>query len=350
MTDNPSTTPSSPSTPDIMARVAQMEAELARLRRPPEPQNTNALLEQLVQRLDGSRDATAQATNEVLQQLVTKLDSGKGKKIWIDKPDKFDGKIGDKVENWLKGWELWFEHRENQDGAVEERTKIDTAMLGTMETVQSSLGRYERKHGKWTTWQDFKRYMKAKYTSTDSFYAGYLKLERVTQRDGETVDSYYERFTAILERQKFKETDAPADEADGNDERKEVNDYINCLFIKHILPTIRADFLRLPEAKDFQWKDLHELRGLATRVEESISHGVGPGAAKHKASSSGPDNVSPKPNKKFRKSRDTDEVSRDKLKYNERTFLNNNIAKGGGTYIFPSVQKKFEWIFGKAQN
>jgi len=134
-----------------------MEAELARLRRPPEPQNTNALLEQLVQRLDGSRDATAQATNEVLQQLVTKLDSGKGKKIWIDKPDKFDGKIGDKVENWLKGWELWFEHRENQDGAVEERTKIDTAMLGTMETVQSSLGRYERKHGKWTTWQDFKR-------------------------------------------------------------------------------------------------------------------------------------------------------------------------------------------------
>ena len=67
-------------------------------------------------------------SNILLEQLVQKLDSGKGKKIWVDKSDKFDGKIGDTVENWLKGWELWFKHREKQDGEIDERTKIETAI------------------------------------------------------------------------------------------------------------------------------------------------------------------------------------------------------------------------------
>jgi len=92
---------------DLAAEVEQMRAQLAELRQ---------------------QQANAQTTNTLLEQLVQKLDSGKGKKIWVDKPEKFDGKIGDTVENWLKGWELWFKHREQQDGEVDERTKIDTAM------------------------------------------------------------------------------------------------------------------------------------------------------------------------------------------------------------------------------
>ena len=41
--------------------------------------------------------------NVVFEQLVEKLDIGKGMKIWVDKLEKFNGKIGNTVENWLKG-------------------------------------------------------------------------------------------------------------------------------------------------------------------------------------------------------------------------------------------------------
>jgi len=47
------------------------------------------------------QQVTSQTTNTLLEQLIQKLESGKGKKIWVDKPEKFDGKIGDTVENML---------------------------------------------------------------------------------------------------------------------------------------------------------------------------------------------------------------------------------------------------------
>src|SRR4030095_11030647 len=147
-----------PPAPDIIAEMNQLRAELIELRQ---------------------QQTAAQTTNALLEQLVQKLDSGKSKKIWIDKPDKFDGKIGDSVENWLKGWELWFKHREKQDGEVAPRTKVETAMQSAVDTVKSALARHERKAGEWLDWDSFASYMRAKYTSTDSGFARYLKLKRI---------------------------------------------------------------------------------------------------------------------------------------------------------------------------
>ena len=314
MTDNPSNPPT-PSTPDFIAGMDQMRAELAQLRQ---------------------QQTDAQTTNTLIGQLVGKLDSGKKGKIWIDKPDKFDGKIGDAVENWLKGWELWFKHREKQDGTVEERTKIETAMQSTVEKVKLSLARHERDAGEWSDWASFKKYMTAKYMSTDSGFARYLKLKRITQRNGETVESYYQRFDENIDRQ--KEDDGGSNETTGNGHKK-VNNQYNYLFVDNLHSSIKPAFLRLPEARDFQKRDLYEVRELATRVEESVSQITG-----FLGASTNPTTPTSKPPKKFRKNRDTDEISREKLKHNERTFLTNNVAKGGGTYIFPNVQKKLEWI------
>ena len=165
--------------PDYAAEMEKLKAQLAELQQ----QQTNV------------------QTNTLLEQLVQKLDGGKGK-IWVDKPERFNGKIGDSMENWLNGWELWFKHRERQDGPEDERTKIETVMQCTTATVRSALARHERENGQWTTWDNFKRYMKAKYTSTDSGFARYLKLKQVTQKDGETVESYYQRFDEHVSRQK----------------------------------------------------------------------------------------------------------------------------------------------------
>jgi len=89
-----------PPTPNITAEMEVMRTEIARLR---QRETEGTLLEQLVQKLDG----------------------GKGQDVSIDKPDKFDGKIGDTVENWLNSWELWFDHREIPDGEAGEKIKID---------------------------------------------------------------------------------------------------------------------------------------------------------------------------------------------------------------------------------
>ena len=137
-----------PPPPDYAAEMEQLRVQLAELRQQQE---------------------NAQTTNNLLEQLVQKLDGGKKGKIWVDKPERFNGKIGDSVENWLNGWELWFKHREKQHGPEDERTKIETAMQCTTATVRSALARHERENGQWTTWDNFKRYMKAKYTSMYRF-------------------------------------------------------------------------------------------------------------------------------------------------------------------------------------
>src|SRR5204863_1934836 len=132
-----------PPPPDYAAEMEQLRAQLAELHQ---------------------RQMNAQTTNSLLEQLVQNLNTGKKSKIWVDKPERFNGKIGDSVENWLNGWELGFKHGEKQDGSEDERTKIETAIQCTTATVRSALARHERENGQ-MTWDNFKRYMKAKYTS-----------------------------------------------------------------------------------------------------------------------------------------------------------------------------------------
>src|SRR6266480_7973534 len=309
--------PPRPPPADLAAEMEQLRAQLAELHQ---------------------QQMNAQTTNSLLEQLVQNLNTGKKSKIWVDKPERFNGKIGDSVENWLNGWELWFKHREKQDGPEEERTKIETAMQCTTTTVQSALARHERKNGRWATWDSFQKYMKAKYTSTDSGFARYLKLKQVIQKDGETVESFYQRFDEHISRQ--KEDDEAEAEAVA-DRNKKVNSHHNYMFVDNLNVAIKSAFLRLPEAKDFQKRTLYELRGLATRVEESVSHAR---YSKPTASSQSGNHGGNKPSKKFQKSRDTDELSREKLTNNERSFLTSNIQRGGGAYIYPNVQKKWDWI------
>ena len=90
---------------------------------PPPPPNFASEMEQLRAQLAElhQQQMNAQTTNTLLEQLVQNLNTRKKSKIWVDKPERFNGKIGNSVENWLNGWELWFKHREKQDGPEEER-------------------------------------------------------------------------------------------------------------------------------------------------------------------------------------------------------------------------------------
>jgi hypothetical protein len=218
-----------------------------------------------------------------------------------------------------------------------------------VEKVKITLTRHELENGEWKDWDGFKKDMKAKYTSTDSGFARYLKLKQIVQKDGETVESYYQRFDENIDRQKEDETTTDGDDHsnDNGNGHKGINNQYNYMFVDNLHRSIKPGFFRLPEARGrFQKKDLYELRELATRVEESVSHFQAGylGTAKSTSKLNSHSNSNNKSSKKFRKNRDTDEISREKLRSTERSFLTSDIAKGGGTYIYPYVQKKLEWI------
>src|SRR5438552_9310813 len=112
------------------------------------------------------------------------------------------------------------------------------------------------------------------------------------------------------------------------------------MFVDNLNAAIKPAFLRLPEAKDFQKRSLYELRELATRVEESVRHSK---PTTNSQSGYGGNKLS----KKFQKSRDTDELSREKLTNNERSFLTSNIQREGGAYIYPMFKRNGIGLIGQ---
>jgi hypothetical protein len=54
-------------------------------------------------------------SNRVMQASLAQM--GKRQpKIYVPIPEKFDGKIGDKIDAWLKKFETWYRHREQAEG------------------------------------------------------------------------------------------------------------------------------------------------------------------------------------------------------------------------------------------
>jgi hypothetical protein len=43
-------------------------------------------------------------------------------------PEKFNGKVSDFIETWLKQFETWFRHQEQIEGPVDDRIHIKTAI------------------------------------------------------------------------------------------------------------------------------------------------------------------------------------------------------------------------------
>src|SRR5436190_9587948 len=111
--------------------------------------------------------------------------------------------------------------------------------------VQSSLARHERENGQWMTWDNFQKYMRAKYTFIDSGFVRYLKLKQVVQKDSETVESYYQPLDEHVSHQKEDEDETEAE----TNRNKKVNSQYNYTFIDNINAAIKPAFLHLPEAK-----------------------------------------------------------------------------------------------------
>src|SRR5579862_3248001 len=69
-------------------------------------------------------------SNRLLQQAILSQNSRK-QKVYIPMPEKFDGRVGDYIEAWLEQFETWFRHREQVEGTVKLRDRVETAIQNT---------------------------------------------------------------------------------------------------------------------------------------------------------------------------------------------------------------------------
>jgi len=138
-------------------------------------------------------------SNRLLHQALLNR-TPRRQRVYVPMPEKFDGKVGDFIEAWLEQFETWFRHREQVEGTVGNRTRIETAIQNTKSDISLDLTRHEADYGQWMTWEAFSEHMKEAYGSTESGYTRFMRLRIMTQGEKDSVNAYYGRYRRILNR------------------------------------------------------------------------------------------------------------------------------------------------------
>ncbi|TMC16245.1 MAG: hypothetical protein E6J34_20320 [Chloroflexi bacterium] len=272
-------------------------------------------------------------SNRAMQASLSQLGK-RQQKLYVPMPEKFDGRIGDKIDAWLKRFETWYRHREQVEGCVvDPREQIDTAASNTEGTISLQIQNYEDDFGQFGTWDDFAIYMKETYGSADTAYTRFMQLRVMTQGN-ESVYAYYSRFRRAQARQKKRL-------------RPEDNHIYYFMFIAGLEKKINAEVFRMPESLKIEDMEFHEVLELAKRAEQTVrmqadnitvknSDNSGPGPSKKPRTN--------KPNSSSNATESSKYNSRDRLTEKEKDFLENNIKRGGGLVVHEHVRNKSEWI------
>src|SRR5277367_4844491 len=270
-------------------------------------------------------------SNRLLQQaFLSGRDSQRKRKVYVPMPEKFDGKIGDFIEAWLEQFETWFRHQEQVEGPVDRRTRIETAIQNTKSDICIDLTRHEADYGQWMTWETFSEHMKEAYGSSESGYTRFIRLHVMTQGNNDSVNAYYGRFRRMLNRQK-KTMKHPDDKH-----------LYHFMFIAQLKPNINAEVLHLPESLQMEDMKFNEVLELAKRAEQTINSQLN---IKCSIDASGDRKVKTKDRSDSgKRPSHSVEVNREKLTSKEKSFLTQNIQRGGGMIVNEGLRKKLEWI------
>jgi len=215
---------------------------------PPAPNVTEAL-------------AALLESNRLMQTTLAQQRT-RARKVYVPMPEQFNGKVGDFIEAWLEQFETWFRHREQVEGDINERTRIETAIQNTKHEISLDLTHHERDYGEWMTWEAFATHMNDSYGSTESGFTRFMRLRLLTQGN-ESVNAYYSRFRRTLGRQKKR--------------MKHVDDnhIYYYMFIAGLEKETNAEVLRLPESLRIEEMEFHEVLELAKRAEQTVKSKIG---------------------------------------------------------------------------
>ena len=215
------------------------------------------------------------------------------------------------------------------EGPVDRRTRIEMAIQNTKSDICLDLTRHEADYGQWMTWEAFSEHMKEAYGSSESGYTCFMRLRVMTQGSNDTVNAYYGHFRRMLNRQK-KTMKHPDDKH-----------LYHFMFIAGLKPNINAEVLRLPESLKMEDMKFNEVLELAKRAEQTINSQLD---VKCVTDTSGDRKVKMKDKSGGECSSHSVEVSRERLTPREKSFLTQNIERGGGMIVNEGLRKKWEWI------
>ena len=271
------------------------------------------------------------------QVMMERMDQTRQQKqkVYVAMPEQFNGKVGDFIDAWIEKFETWFRHREQVEGTIKERTRIETAIQNTKPEISLDLIHHEADYGAWMTWDAFSSYMRDTYGSSESGYTRFIQLH-ITTQGNESVNAYYARFRRMVGKQKKRMKHA------------EDNHIYYYMFIAGLNTKINAEVLRLPESLRIEDMQFHEVLELAKRAEQTIkahTHGTGVGQSEgHQARKVKTDPKSnPKPDAKG-SHHPGQRINREKLTLKEKEFLTSNLRRGGGLVVYENVRNKWEWI------
>jgi hypothetical protein len=329
---------------EMRARVAELEAQVqamagARAYIPLDPGAEDALGDDSLNDSDSFNDPTNDSLKDALTALVRSQqammermdrDGHRKQKVYVAMPEQFNGRVGDFIDAWIEKFETWFRHREQVEGTIKERTRIETAIQNTKPEISLDLIHHEGDYGTWMMWDAFSAYMKDTYGSSELGYTRFIQLH-ITTQGNESVNAYYARFCRMIGKQKKQMKAA------------ENNHIYYYMFIAGLDKKINGEVLRLPESLHIEDMEFHEVLEFAKCAKQTVkSHaqvtGVAQGqgyAKKVKTDLKSDAKESHSGNNNY---------SREQLTPKEREFLSSNLKRGGGLIVYEHLRNKREWI------
>jgi len=255
------------------------------------------------------------------------------------KPDTFTGSRKNRaVQSWIKTMDDYFELNKNSLGTPREILLMAASYLG--DSAKGDYNSYVESKGEFESWMDMKRWLNDTYNPVDPINSARRNFFNCKQRNGETPDEFYRRFTDC---KNMLDTPLP-------------DTYVTYFFTLHLLPHYQE---QIYTDNDFaRWdKSLDDIVAKIKRgpPPPPVHPGGNPntrGFIGGRSTELGDRIASDRATKRQKTSTSgssggisaTGKFDETPLTDGQRRFLDQNIIKGGGIIISDAVQNKTDWI------
>jgi hypothetical protein len=262
------------------------------------------------------------------------------------KPDTFTGSRKNRaIQSWIKTMDDYFELNRNSLGTPREVLLMAASYLG--DSAKGDYNSYVESKGEFTSWTDMKKWLNDTYNPVDPINSARRNFFNCKQRNGETPDEFYRRFTDC---KNMLDTPLP-------------DTYVTYFFTLHLLwhyqeqiytdndfakwdkslDDIVAKIKRGPPPPASQSSNL-SVRISGGRPTDLADRITSERANKRQKISNETKRHTPATGGSSGGTLTTGKYDETPLTDGQRKFLDQNIIKGGGIIVSDAVQNKADWI------
>jgi Retrotransposon gag protein len=129
-----------------------------------------------------------------LERQIAELKHQPSSKPVSRKPDSFtDSRKNRSVQSWIKTMDDYFELNKNSLSTPREILLMAASYLG--DSAKRDYNSYVESKGEFESWTDMKKWLNDTYNPVDPINSACCNYFNCKQRNGETLDEFYRRFT-----------------------------------------------------------------------------------------------------------------------------------------------------------